>query len=378
MSNLDRPSESVQAYNDSLLVRLKWLLLYVQLIFLMTLTPSSMHFDSWQIIDKCPSANELKDRSITFPIFSGLFVLIKANAIVQDSYCSYEQSIVRRFVEETKLHGNPVHYGRALGMQAEVCARLGKITEAMETVDVLSNVYRVEDHSSDVCKAYGSDRCAQIFSLAAMWCLGVGNEKRSIELCNFVIEQLLPNMDIRNVHNSLVLLWPLYLVLKERGETKKMRMLLDTYLFKPFDEYFGDGRTTVFLSLYKPAGMLLELCGDGEINEFYEKVEWILSEGAGIFSGFLDSAIGNYGLTCSQVVAEICLYLTKRVSELETKCKLIAKGTALARLAAKRCKGEDDLPRLPFAFERCQPMLEELEMMATLYSVSDEIISKSI
>ena len=64
-----------------------------------------MHFDSWQIIDKCPSANELTDRSITFPIFSGLFVLIKANAIVQDSYCSYEQSIVRRFVEETKLVG---------------------------------------------------------------------------------------------------------------------------------------------------------------------------------------------------------------------------------------------------------------------------------
>jgi hypothetical protein len=222
------------------------------------------------------------------------------------------------------------------------------------------------------------------FSLAVMWCLEVGNKKRSIELCNFVIEHLLPNIDIRNVHNSLVLLWPLYLVLKERGETKKMSVLLDTYMFKPFDEYFGDGRTTVFLSIYKPVGMLIELGGDGEINGFCEKVEWILSEGTGIFkgtgifSGFLDSAIGNYGLTCSQVVAEICLYLAKRVSELETKCKLIAKGTVLARLTDKRCKGEDDLSRLPFAFERCQPMLEELEMMATLYSVPNEIISKSI
>jgi len=53
-------------------------------------------------------------------------------------------------------------------MQAEVFARLGKITEAIDTLDVLSKVYRVQEHSSDICKAYGSDRCAQIFSLAAM------------------------------------------------------------------------------------------------------------------------------------------------------------------------------------------------------------------
>ncbi len=332
-----------------------------------------------QVIDKCPSAVELKDRSITFPIFSGLFIHIKGNVIEQDTYCSYEQNIVRRFVEETKLHGDPVHYGRALGMQAEVFARLGKVIEAIETLDVLSEVYRVQEHSSDVCKAYGSDRCAQIFSLAAMWCFRVGNEKRSAKLCNFVIEHLLPNTDIKNVHNSLLLLWPLYSVFKERGDAKKMSALLDTYLFKPFDEYYGEGRTTVCLDLYKPAGMLLELCGDGEINGLREKVEWILSEGSGVFSGFRDSGMGNYGLTGSQITAEICLCLAKRVSELGTKYKLIAKGTALARLAVTRCRGEDNLlPRLPFALEGCQPILEELEMMATLYSISDEIIAKSI
>jgi hypothetical protein len=333
---------------------------------------------SLQIIEKCPAAAQLKDRSITFPIFSGLFVLIKANAIEQDSYCTYEQEIVRRFAEETKLHGDPVHYGRALGMQAEVFARLGKVSEAVETLDVLSQVYSVEEHSVDVCKAYGSDRCAQIFSLAAMWCLRLGNEERSVELCDFVTEKLLPKMDKKNVHNSLVLLWPLYSVLKERGQATKMRALLDTYLFKPFNEYYGEGRTTVFLSLYRPAGMLLEVCEEGEIEGLCEKVEWVLSEGSGVFSAFLDSAIGNYGRTCSQVTAEICLCLAQRVSDPETKRKLIAKGTALARMTSKLCRGDDELPRLPFAFERCQPVHEALERMAKEFYVSDEIIDKSI
>jgi hypothetical protein len=100
----------------------------VQLSFVYDLTPSSMHFHSLQIIDQCSTAIELKDRSITFPIFSGLFVLIKANAIAQDTYCSCKQNIIHCFVEEMELHGDPIHYGHALGMQAEVFAHLGKIT----------------------------------------------------------------------------------------------------------------------------------------------------------------------------------------------------------------------------------------------------------
>jgi hypothetical protein len=50
----------------------------------------------------------MKDRSILFTLFSGLFVLLKFGMIEQDKECTYEQEIVRRFVEETKIHGDPV------------------------------------------------------------------------------------------------------------------------------------------------------------------------------------------------------------------------------------------------------------------------------
>lgn len=282
---------------------------------------------------------------------------------------------MRRFVAETKLHGDPVHYGRALSMQAEVFARLGKVCEALESFDLLSKIYNVDEHSAAICKAYGSDRCAQVFSLSAMWCLQLGNEARSVALVEFVIDTLLPKMDLKNVHNSLVLLWPLYSVLKERGQAKKMSALLEKYVFQPFAEYYGEGHTTTFLSLYKPAGMLLEVCEDGAVDKLDEKVNWILNEGAGVFTEFLDSAMGNYGRTCSQVTAEICLCLTRRVSDLSLKLKLVAKGVSLARMTSKLCRGVDDTPKLPFALARNKPIHEALEDMVIDYGVSDEMIS---
>jgi len=55
-----------------------------------------------------PASADLKDRSITFPVFSGIFSLFKQGEIDQDKECTYEQEIVRLFVAETKLHGDPV------------------------------------------------------------------------------------------------------------------------------------------------------------------------------------------------------------------------------------------------------------------------------
>jgi hypothetical protein len=43
-----------------------------------------------------------------------------------------------------------------------------KNTEAIDTLDVLSKIYIVQELSSEVCKAFGRYRRAQIFSLAAM------------------------------------------------------------------------------------------------------------------------------------------------------------------------------------------------------------------
>jgi len=75
------------------------------------------------------------------------------------------------------------------------------------------------------------------------------------------------------------------------------------------------------------------------------------------------------------VTAEICLCLTRRVSDPDIKLKLVTKGVSLARMTSKLCRGVDDTPKLPFAFERNKPIHEALEDMAIEYGVSDKRIS---
>ncbi len=125
-----------------------------------------------------------------------------------DDECSYEQELVEMFVLETKLHGDPVHYGRALGMKAEHFARLGKFSEALEVFDVLAKIYDVDKHSAAICKAYGSDRCAQVFSLSVTWNILLGYERKAREICEFVLDNLIGKMDVKNVHNTLMIIFP--------------------------------------------------------------------------------------------------------------------------------------------------------------------------
>jgi len=345
LSTLHIPKESVLAYDAALMV-----------------------------MQQSPASAQMKDRSITFPIFSGIFVLIKFGMIEQDKECTYEQEIVRRFVEDTKIHGDPVHYGRALGMQAEVIARLGNVALALEHFDRLSEIYNVEQHSNEVCKSYGSDRSAQIFSLSVLWNLHIGNEKQALELCEFCLKELLPKMDIKNVHNSMIFLWPLYQVLWERGQVKRMRTILEDFVFKPFQGHYGTGGFTFCLPLYKPAAMLLEIYDDDAVYDIEEKVNWVLQDGAGVFTDMFDNAMGNYGSTASQVTSEICLCLARKIDCPEVKRDLIIKGTALARTVKILCQGEDGTIKMRFTLDRTLRLIHALEKIAEECGVTEEMI----
>ena len=260
-------------------------------------------------------------------------------------------------------------------MQAEVLARLGRVAEALEVMDDISKIYNVDEHSAAICKAYGSDRCAQVFSLSILWNLQLGNEEKALAMVDYVLNDLLPRMDIINVHNSFLMLWPIYSVLKERGETARMRALLEDFLILPFREYLGQGSYTVFLPVYKPACMLLEICEAEEIEDLDEKVDWVLNDKGNVFSKVLDHGAGNFGKTCNQITAEICLCLAKRVDDLDTKCRLIAKGTALSRLTSKVCNGDYGAAKMPFAYERNQSIRAALELMVVEFNVTEEMLS---
>ena len=64
-------------------------------------------------------------------------------AIKDDAEFSFEKSMCKSFVEQARLNGDPVHYGRALAMEAEMLGRLGNFEDALEIVERIKPIYDI-------------------------------------------------------------------------------------------------------------------------------------------------------------------------------------------------------------------------------------------
>jgi hypothetical protein len=179
-----------------------------------------------QTLAEAPPDHIFEDRSKIFQIFSGLFLLLKCGALPQDDECTYEQELVAQYVTETKLYGDPVHYARSLAMQSETLAKLSKFEDALATHYQLRDVYVPELHSERTCTIYGSDRAAQNISLSTVWLNEVGKGKEAMETCDLVKRELLPKMEIRNIHNSFVMLLPILWAMQDHGQSLMAYTLL--------------------------------------------------------------------------------------------------------------------------------------------------------
>ena len=123
-------------------------------------------------------------------------------AIEQDKECSYEKELCKKFVEQARLNGDPVHYGRALAMEAETLGRLGNFEQALEVVERIKSIYNIETQHAAICKAYASDRVAQSFSHSVNFNNYLGRTQAALETCSYVVEEIIPKSDPKNVHNA--------------------------------------------------------------------------------------------------------------------------------------------------------------------------------
>lgn len=265
------------------------------------------------------ASTELKDRSIGFPIFSGLYMAIRFGHVKQDKECTYEQNLVAKFVEETEINGDLVHYTRALAMQGEMYSRLGHFEKALSAHMRLAEVYVAEDHHIPISEAYGSDRAAQSFSASAVWLVIMGRIDEALQTCRFVIDEIMPKMDIRNVHNATVMLYPVIFIMKDNGRALAIeaRSLFEQYFGIPFKEYFGDGGRTFFLPVYKPIMMCFDLFNkrDEDIPEFKDYLVWALQEENVRLGRVINNVCAGYGRMADSISAEICYLLAKRLDD---------------------------------------------------------------
>ena len=338
--------------------------------------------DALEIYERAPASIHLKDRSIIFPIFSGMFVFLKGGKIQQDD--RFEQNLVHKFVRETKAHGDNVHYSRALAMDCEVKARLGKYEAAFKTFETLKTVYDAEELSEKISEAYGTDRSAHAFSQSALWYDQMGKTAEALEACYYVTRVLLPAMDPKNVLNMCELLLPIIRVMKPLGRQEKyLHQLFEENVIHNYHKHFGKNGVTPCLPIFKPMQMLLDICHDGAnypnfstTPSLEESVNWLVEDDkSGVPPDFLDSVYTKLCWSPFSLVSEVCLRLAKRLKVSQSPNKigqiklLLEKALTLSRKADRKMKDTSGKVILPIAHQIHEPVYQEIRQLAAQYSM---------
>jgi tetratricopeptide (TPR) repeat protein len=298
-----------------------------------------------QIFSLCPVSIEIRDRSFLFPIYSGLFFLMKYGELVDPSeIVDYEHNLVSSFVEETRLTGNPVHYSRALAMQAEFFSRQGQYEDALFCHERLKRVYIVEKHSGLVVEAYATDRCAQNYGNASNCLYRLGRVEEALKVCDVILDELMPQMDLRNLHNSLIMIYPTLWIFKNQNMPERSLSALKKFVFEPRHEIWGDKGKTPCLCMFQPLEILFSMLMHerGELDTIdFNYIPWALEEDTFRDLKSIDNSMAGFSRCASSVGAEVCLLLSKHTADDQTaRNQLVLKGWNLIQVAmatAQKC-----------------------------------------
>lgn len=279
---------------------------------------------------------------------------------------SYERGLVRMFVRETKLFNNQIHIVRALAMQAEMLGGHRKFEAALQTCEQLRSIFNVKEHSGHMVDAYGIDHGCECIAQSATWKMRLGNVDESVETCNYVINELMPQMDTRNVQNTFFVLYPLLWVLKDAGMAQLALETFDRVILQAFTKFTleGGGETPDHVT-HKPILVLLELSAtDCYTEHIGDYLDWAVDDANGQFDTELNAYTGSLGRSADSITAEICLLLAQKGQcDQQVLEKLVSKGFDLARASLKLTRAKEDTRGMINAFLQVRPVYENLEVL---------------
>eukprot|EP00957_Ditylum_brightwellii_P155643 11848468-Ditylum_brightwellii.AAC.1 len=231
------------------------------------------------------AANDLKDRTVFFTLYSGYFAIVQSGgAVVNADEKNFLQiDLARSFVEQARIHGDPVHLARALAMEGLSLAGMGKFDEAISAQKQLEEVYCAERLSDGIIREYSTDRAAQNYGYSVLWYEILGRCEDAQNQIDFVLEELIHMMPPKNVHNSIMILYPILTVLKEKGMARKAES-------SDMQEQEKDQQ-------------LLK-------KDHYSEIEdWVLSDWVGAEDKIRNIPLCAMGRDIHCIIAEICWYL---------------------------------------------------------------------
>ena len=181
-------------------------------------------------------------------------------------------------------------------------------------------------------------KVAQAFSHSVNWLTMLGRSQEVVKRCKYIVEELAPKSDPKNVHNSFCLLYSTIIAMKEDGRALEASDVLNVFVVEPFNEHFGPGGSTYSKPLFVPIAMLLDLQGhqDEPIAKVNEYVKWASSEDIfGVSSVAYDKAWCAFSASPKTLLGEICYFLAKRPECSKEKHKLIDNGMKLVEASVK-------------------------------------------
>ena len=114
----------------------------------------------------------------------------------------------------------------------------------------------------------------------------------AIAACEYVLSDLMPLMDPKNVLNSVEMLLPIIRVYMPRGEYLKLRKLFDKYAIQNFHKHFGKDGVTPAKPLFKPLMSLFDISHDPEgFPDLEDIVEWLGEPEKSVTPDFVEWAL---------------------------------------------------------------------------------------
>lgn len=221
------------------------------------------------------------------PVLVGLLDVDFDRDESSDQNIPEEESLMEEFIQVAREESNPVHIARALSMKASFHAQRGYFEKALEVFDVLRNVYDAPSHSRLLRKEYGKDYAMDALSQSVMWFFLSGRVSEAVNQSFFVVKQLLPLHNPKDVDTIMTLLLPTILVFKFVGRGEDAYFVFCRYVVNAHHDIAPS--RTYWVEIFNPLLYLLEIVKMEERDVYdislLEAIQgWVLNENNSYYS----------------------------------------------------------------------------------------------
>ena len=191
--------------------------------------------------------------------------------------------------------------------------KYGRYEDAVTVTEEMKLIYEPRLHSKVILQDYVSDHCAEILAASVSWLCYFDRKEEALGLCDYIIEQILPEIGEKEFISFTMILYPVFLLFKDQG-VERVTQALELYEKHVIQPTVGKKRHPIVAETITPMKIILNCrCSDGDkYTSVKEDIAYMLNEEEEKFPAWFDSAAVSYGdFAFSSIYAEVCLCLSR-------------------------------------------------------------------